>query len=40
MFLAQRDGRLVGRRKLGGKGVRTQTVIADDGFLRLRTLER
>ncbi|MEC7995734.1 MAG: PQQ-binding-like beta-propeller repeat protein, partial [Pseudomonadota bacterium] len=28
--LAQRDGRLVGRRKLGGKGVRTQTVIADD----------
>jgi len=28
--LAQRDGRLVGRRKLGGKGLRTQTVIADD----------
>ena len=28
--LAQRDGRLVGRRKLGGKGLRTQAVLADD----------
>ncbi|HCY04217.1 MAG TPA: outer membrane protein assembly factor BamB [Gammaproteobacteria bacterium] len=28
--LAQRDGRLVGRRKLGGKGLRTQPIIADD----------
>ena len=28
--LAQRDGRVVGRRKLGGKGLRTQTIIADD----------
>ena len=28
--LAQRDGRLMGRRKLGGKGLRTQPIIADD----------
>jgi outer membrane protein assembly factor BamB len=28
--MAQRDGRLVGRRKLGGKGLRTQPIIADD----------
>ena len=29
-IMAQRDGRLVGRRKLGGKGLRTQPIIADD----------